>query len=216
MSGLFRKLEMLYSLKDGVMFVGEAIMDQYKNFSAIILSGGKSSRMGTDKCDLIYEGDTLLNFQVNKMMELGIDDIIAAGYRGSNCKCKVIKDDISKGPVSGILVGLKKIKYDRAVVLSVDVPLIRKETIQKIMIQSVDKDLDIVIARHSGKREPLVGIYKKNIIEKIEKVLNEDDFSAMKLFDMCDSGMVDVDDDDKYFINVNYREDYNILLHSSV
>ena len=192
-------------------------MKQDKNFSAIILSGGKSSRMGTDKCDLPYEGDTLLNFQVNKMLELGIniDDIIAAGYKGNNCKCEVVKDDISKGPVSGIFVGLKKIKHDRAIVLSVDVPLVKKETIQKLMGQSLDKDLDIVIARHNGKREPLVGIYKKNIIEIIEKVLNEDNVSVMNLFDSCDSEMVDVDDDDKFFININYSEDYNTLMQSS-
>ena len=191
-------------------------MDQYEKFSAIILSGGKSSRMGTDKCDLPYEGDTLLNFQVNKMMELGIDDIIAAGYKGNNCKCEVVKDDISKGPLSGILVGLKKIKHDRAIVLSVDVPLIRKETLQKLMAQSLDKSLDIVIARHNGVREPLVGIYQKNIIEIIEKVLNEGNFSVMQLFDVCNSEMVDVDDDDKYFMNINYRDDYNILLQSTI
>lgn len=184
----------------------------YSNISAIILSGGKSSRMGTDKCELKYKGKTLLNIQIEKMLNLGIDDVIASGYKGNNCETKVILDDISKGPLSGILVGLNAIKNDVAIVLSVDVPLISKQTIEKLVAAYLKDNTDIVILRHNKKLEPLIGLYNKNIKEKIEDILNGDNYSVMCLIEKCKSKIIDVDDSDEYYLNINYKKDYDDLL----
>ena len=51
-------------------------------FSMIVLAGGKSSRMGRDKSDLLLGMDTFLNVQIRKGTELGIRDILVSGYRG--------------------------------------------------------------------------------------------------------------------------------------
>ena len=186
-------------------------MFDFKKVSAIVLSGGKSSRMGTDKCDLIYNNESLINLQIDKLYEVGIEDIIAAGYRGKNCRTKIVKDDIMKGPLSGIYVGLNDIKNDRAFVISVDVPLVKKETIKKIIDYSFEQDLDIAMVRHHGNKEPLIGVYKKELVKKIEMVLRSDSYSVMKLADMCKYEFLDVEDDDD-FLNVNYKDDYDKLL----
>ena len=187
-------------------------MVDLKKVSAIVLSGGKSSRMGTDKCDLIYNNESLINLQIDKLNEMGIEDVIAAGYRGKNCKTKVLRDDIMKGPLSGIYVGLNNIKNDRAFVISVDVPLVKKETMKNVIDYSFVKDLDIAMVRHHGNREPLIGVYKKDLIKKIEAILLSDSYSVMKLADMCKYEFVDVEDDDEDFLNVNYKDDYDKLL----
>lgn len=191
-------------------------MNINKQVSSIILSGGKSSRMGTDKCDLVFCGETLLNWQIDKMREVGIEDIIASGYKGTNSKSKVVEDNIKKGPLSGILKGLSEIKNDRAFVISVDVPLVKVETIKKIIDYSFDKDLDITLMRHNGNREPLIGVYKKNLTSKIEDILLGDQYSVMKLADRCNYEFVDVDDDDEYFLNINYKDDYDKLLKAKL
>lgn len=183
-----------------------------KKVSAIVLSGGKSSRMGTDKCDLIYNNESLINLQIDKLNEIGIEDIIAAGYRGKNCKTKIVRDDIMKGPLSGIYVGLNNIKNDRALVISVDVPLVKKETIKRVIDYSFEKDLDIAMVMHHGNREPLIGVYKKELTKKIEAILRSESYSVMKLVDMCKFEFVDVEDDDEDFLNVNYKDDYDKLL----
>lgn len=187
-------------------------MFDFKKVSAIVLSGGKSSRMGTDKCDLIYNNESLINLQIDKLYEVGIKDIIAAGYRGKNCKTKIIRDDIMKGPLSGIYVGLNNIKNDRAFVISVDVPLVKKETIKKVIEHSLENDKDIVMVTHHGNREPLIGVYKKELIKRIEAILRSDSYSVMKLADMCKYEFIDVEDDDEDFLNVNYKDDYDKLL----
>ena len=184
----------------------------YKSISAIILSGGKSSRMGRDKCDLIYGGKTLINVQVDKIRQIGIDDIVASGYRGKSCNVKIIEDNIMKGPLSGVLKGLSTIKNDRAYVTSVDTPLVRAESIIKTIDYSIENDLEITILRHNGTNEPLIGVFKKCIMSRIEDIIKEEKHSVMKLVDICKSGFCDVNDDDKYFMNINYKEDYDALL----
>ena len=48
-------------------------------FSAAVLAGGFSSRMGRDKACLPFGGTTLLGFQVGKLRALGIEDIMISG-----------------------------------------------------------------------------------------------------------------------------------------
>ena len=187
-------------------------MIDYSKVSAIVLSGGLSSRMGQDKCDLEFDGETLLNVQIDKLKNIGIKDIIASGYRGNNSKALVLKDDIMKGPLSGILIGLNNIKNDRAFVISVDVPLVTEMIIKKTIDFSFEKDYELVMVKHSGNREPLIGVYKKSLTDKIEKILSGDKYSVMKLAEETEYDFVDIDSDDKYFININNKEDYKKLL----
>ena len=194
------------------IIIGNKVGNKYKNVSAIVLSGGKSSRMGTDKCDLNYNGKSLISIAVEKMRALGIEDIIASGYRGKDCDAKVVSDDIMKGPLSGILKGLMAMSNDRAFVISVDVPLVRKESIKRLLDYSLETGLEITILRHKGKIEPLISVFDRSVASKIEDVLKEEKHSVMKLVDRCRSGFCDIDDDDKYYMNINYREDYDALL----
>ena len=187
-------------------------MRDYSKVSAIVLSGGLSSRMGQDKCDLEFDGETLLNVQIDKLKNIGIKDIIASGYRGNNSKALVLKDDIMKGPLSGIFIGLNNIKNDRAFVISVDVPLVTEMIIKKTIDFSFEKDYELVMVKHSGNREPLIGVYKKSLIDKIEKILSGNKYSVMKLAEETKYDFVDIDSDDKYFLNINNKEDYKKLL----
>lgn len=189
---------------------------KYKNISAIVLSGGRSSRMGTDKCELEYEGQTLINHQIGKMKKIGIEDIIASGYRGKMCDAKIVADDIMKGPLSGLLKGLMAIKNDRAFVISVDVPLVRLESIKRIIDYSFEKDLDMAMIKHNGNKEPLMGVYKKSLVENIKKVLEGDNYSIMRLADTAKYGFLDLTDDDSFYLNVNNKDDYNKLLKINI
>ena len=70
--------------------------------------------------------------------------------------------------------------------------------------------------RHNGNREPLIGIYKKNLINKIEKILLSDNYSVMKLADVCNYKFIDIDDDDQNYVNINYMKDYQQLLEMKI
>ena len=186
-------------------------MDNYNKVSAIILSGGKSSRLGEDKCDLIFNGTSFLNNQVKKMASIGIVDILASGYHGNNSEAKVIEDSILKGPLSGLYFGLKNIVNDRAFVVSVDVPLISTETIKKIIDYSFEIDKDIVVVKHGKDIEPLIAVYKKELYTIIYEMLKGDDYSVRSLFDKCKVSYIEIDNTDE-LVNINYKDDYLQLI----
>lgn len=182
-----------------------------ENISAIILSGGKSSRMGEDKCDLLYGDVRFIDIQIKKMKSLGIEDIILSGYKGKTDE-KVVRDEIMLGPLSGLMLGLKNIINDRAVLLSVDVPLFPEEQILKLINESFSKNNSATIVRHEGIREPLIGIYKKDILPEIEKILLSDNHSMGALLDVIDYDYYDISDKENIFFNVNEKSDYQKLL----
>ena len=100
-------------------------MSSGTQFSMIILAGGKSLRMGTDKADLILGEKTFLQIQIEKEKQLGIEDIQVSGYRGTQCTCPVTPDRIpGKGPLGGLEICLRRAKWEKCLVLSVDVPLV--------------------------------------------------------------------------------------------
>ena len=41
-------------------------MNSYEHISMVVLAGGKSSRMGTDKADVLYQGKSFLEIQIEK------------------------------------------------------------------------------------------------------------------------------------------------------
>lgn len=183
-----------------------------KPISAIILSGGKSIRMGRDKNELIYQGKTLLNYQIDKMKKLRIKDILVSGYKGENCKEKIVEDeDESRGPLSGISTCLKYIKYDRALVISVDCPLVSIKCFKELIAYSYKKENDICLISHNGKIEPLIAIYKKSTLLEISNILKSENHCVMALVDRLK--IVEYkSDDDIMFSNINFKSDYEKLL----
>ncbi|MBR3585763.1 MAG: NTP transferase domain-containing protein, partial [Oscillospiraceae bacterium] len=82
-----------------------------KNISGIVLAGGFSKRMGTDKAELKLGGMTLLELQVRKLQQIGITDIMVSGYGKPVEGTRAIEDIYPhKGPMSGIHACLKAAK----------------------------------------------------------------------------------------------------------
>lgn len=183
------------------------------DLSAIILAGGKSRRMGEDKSDLLYLGKTLLNNQIDKMKSLGIEDIIVSGYKGSKCNEKIVLDEgLSIGPLSGLLTSLKNIKNEKAIVLSVDVPLVPIKCLQELIDCDSKYDKDGTITYHNGNDEPLIAIYNKRVIDTIYDVLSSVNHCVRAFVSKIDINKYESTFDDYYFSNINEKNDYYNLI----
>ncbi|HOZ29820.1 MAG TPA: molybdenum cofactor guanylyltransferase [Bacteroidales bacterium] len=145
--------------------------------TAIILAGGKSSRMdGIDKSMLSINGIPLILYIVNQL-EKHFDNIII----GSNdiekyqfLNLPIVPDiESGKGPLMGILSCLSYSKTDINFITACDIPIVNTEMIHK-MICKTDK-YDIVIpVSDKDMYEPLFAIYKKSIIPIITSLLDKD------------------------------------------
>ena len=179
--------------------------------SAIILSGGLSTRMGEDKCLLSYNGKTFLQTQIDKFKKLGIEDIIVSGFRGSGVKEKIIADDIMKGPLSGIYLGLKNIKNESAFVVSVDTPLLRESIIKEMIEYSKSIVFDAVVLRHNEVVEPLISIFNKNVLDKLSKYLDGKNFNCRGFLELINLKYFEYKESEVEFFNVNNKSDYDKL-----
>ena len=132
--------------------------------TGILLAGGKSKRMGIDKAFIDFQGRKLYEYPLNILREFCIDVIISSSdKRFKNTGYDVIPDIIDNiGPIGGIYTCLQKIKDQKALIMSCDIPFITAEFIR--ILSSISGEHDITIGVNKNKQlEPLVGIYNKRI-----------------------------------------------------
>ena len=194
-----------------------------KLYSCIILSGGMSRRMGEDKGSMIIQGKPMilhilerlngkindavivLNNQerINSYKEL-LDAYVPVEIKENfTYSLGFIEDEVKdKGPVAGIMTGLKNIKTDYALVLPCDSPFISEDNIKTMFdLLESSENTDAVIPYHTkankdrlkNKREfnfksssemsrdmkiensePLHSIYKKDNLDIISKLIEDE------------------------------------------
>lgn len=147
------------------------------NFAAIILSGGYSSRMGDFKPLLKFGDNTAVERAINTFKASGINNIIVVvGHRGKEI-IEVLKDsgvrcieneNFSEGMYSSILKALEVMEEDVSAffMLPVDIPLIKKHTIEILKDKYLEYNKGIVYPTFDGKKghPPLIDSRYKDII----------------------------------------------------
>lgn len=139
--------------------------------SGIVLAGGKSKRMGQNKADLPLLGKGLLQWQVDKLIALGADEILLSG---SNCPnipgTRVIPDFYpERGPLGGLHACLNAAKHTKCLVLSVDMPLVPLSALYHL---SRSHRGNVTVLRHPNGIEPLIGVYEKPVSTCIDPLIH--------------------------------------------
>ncbi|MBP6063265.1 MAG: molybdenum cofactor guanylyltransferase [Fusobacteriaceae bacterium] len=164
-------------------------MIEYK--TAIILAGGKGSRLGyIDKAFLKYNGEFFIDILLEKLKEFKEIIIVTNSpekysdyekkYKYIN-NLKIITDKVKGiGPIGGIYTGLLNSKYNESFIVSCDTPFVNKEFIK--YVKELKGDYFIALPVYGEKKEPLCALYKKNIIEIIEKRIGEKKYKIDSIF----------------------------------
>ena len=149
-------------------------------FSAVILAGGKSSRMGRDKAFMEIHGETLLARQIHLVRGAGVGEVFVSGRANvdySSLGLRVLQDRLQEaGPLSGIERGLAATSSSLLLVLAVDMPGMTGEFLKRLFAQC--NDGIGIIPRVSGEIEPLAAVYPKAALELIAKLLSAPGKSA--------------------------------------
>lgn len=147
--------------------------------SAIILAAGYSSRMGAFKPLLLLDGQTMIDRVVSLFREVGIGDIsVVVGHRREEMRAHLVGTgvrvidnlDFDTGMFSSVQAGVKGLKPpSRAFfILPVDIPLVRRQTIEALGRKMAETEAPIVYPCFQGKRghPPLI---RSEIREEIER-----------------------------------------------
>jgi len=184
------------------------------NFSAVILAGGKSSRMGRDKAFLKTGGQTLLARQIQLAHELGAAEIFISGRADadySTFDCPILKDKFQNaGPLAGIESALDSILTPLLLVLAVDLPEMTTEFLRRLSAGC--SETCGAIPKLAGHVEPLAAFYPKATQSLAAASLERKSFAVKDFAEQCvQSGLarfVDLPSSEtKYFANWNLPAD---------
>ncbi len=184
-------------------------------FSAALLAGGRSSRMGSDKASLEIDGVPLWQRQLRILRELAPAEIFIAGpsrREWLDAKVKIVPDAVTDaGPLAGLVAVLRRCSTSRLLALAVDLPNMSSNYLARLL--SFCQPRKGVIPRSSERFEPLVAVYPVASLPLAESLLQAGRCSLQELAVRArEHGLVVEQmiarDDEPYFFNLNTPEDF--------
>lgn len=191
----------------------------------IILCGGQSSRMGSDKGLLKLEAKTWAQTAVDKIQALNIPVKISVNKQQYTDYAEVfssnalINDDVSlevKGPLLGLLSCHLAFPEEDLFILACDMPLMERSELESLYKHYKENPgADAYIFTNDGEAEPLCGIYTSKGLSIILTMLKKGELVKQSMKFMLDHLTVTKialsDTEKKYFRNFNAHAELNGL-----
>ncbi len=139
--------------------------------TGIILAGGDSKRIGTDKGLIDLDGKPLIGYVIESLRPV-VDEIIVVV--GSEARVSVYKNAVEGdvrvvpdmyddgSPLIGLITGLTHARGDYAVVAACDMPFINSDLVDLLFLLSFELNGTLLI-KPNGWVEPLPAVYKVDI-----------------------------------------------------
>jgi len=190
------------------------------SFAALLLAGGRSSRMGRDKALLRRANDsrTLAQHQLDTLRRLEPSDLFlslapAAPFEIPDDVTPVLDREPGLGPMAGIASTLALLERDLLVVLAVDLPLMN-DAYLRVLLEKARGDGLGRIPRIQMRWEPLAAVWPKALSPRLDAALAERRLALQPLLsEAADEGIVAehaVKPPEEFrFQNVNTPEDWN-------
>lgn len=168
---------------------------------AIVLCGGKSTRMGRDKATLPFGPETMLERMIRLLGEVvPLRNIVAVAAVDQALPQLppeiVLARDLhpERGPLEGLAAGLRATRetIDAVYVTSCDVPLLQPAFVRRMF--ALLSDVDIAVPRDGEHHHPLAAVYRRRVLISVERLLSADRLRLRILFDENPTREVDVED----------------------
>ena len=152
----------------------------------IVLAGGGSRRMGTDKTRISVAGRTLLDHVLNQARNRFGEILVSVPPDGPSevSGFPSVRDERSGfGPMEGIRRSLEKAAHEICFVLACDIPDIDFSLVERLLRNSEHVDIAVPVST-DGTVEPLFGVYKKSVWTEAERLLSKGRRSVLALHDV--------------------------------
>jgi molybdenum cofactor guanylyltransferase len=148
-------------------------------FSALLLAGGESRRMGRDKATMEFRGRPLWERQLELLRALAPEKTFVS----ARTKPAWLPDDVelllddppSRGPLSGLVKALAAIETTHLIVLAVDMPFLTASELGRLLEMATEGRGVAPIFRE--RVEPLAAVYPAEAFEDFRDALAGNYFS---------------------------------------
>ncbi|MBM7653938.1 molybdenum cofactor guanylyltransferase [Neobacillus cucumis] len=185
--------------------------------AAIILAGGISSRMGTNKALLKINEKTNIE-RIIEQLKLLFDDLILVTNDAKTYEfldVQMVQDQYpGMGPLAGVHAGLNVSNYDVNLVVACDMPFISSELAEALLANA--SNYDAVVPVINGKQHPLFAVYQKQVAKMVEERIQSGQLRMKHLLD--DLNVLYLTEKElatyspialeKVFFNMNHPEEY--------
>jgi molybdopterin-guanine dinucleotide biosynthesis protein A len=189
-------------------------LESKNNITGIILSGGKSIRMGENKAFIKIEGAPIISRIYALFKELFQEIIIVTDQKElfANFNSNIYSDLIpNKGVLGGVYTGIFFSNFLYSFCVACDMPFIKKSLVQ-YLIKNI-KDEDVIVPRTKDGLQPLHAIYSKNCLDPIKRIIEQGKYKIIDFYNLVNVKIVEendflsLDPHRESFINMNTPEE---------
>jgi molybdenum cofactor guanylyltransferase len=187
--------------------------------SAVVLTGGKSSRMGRPKALLPFDGEPLIVHVVRALKKMFAETVVVAAPDQELPELSAIlaRDEVAyRGPVSGIYHGLKAATTDVCFVASCDAPFLNLQLIAHLLTQI--SDYEVVVPYWQERFQPLHAVYRTSVAPLLKDQLERGELRPIFLYDKVRTRKIHeaeirrLDPEGLSFLNMNSPAEYDAAL----
>jgi molybdopterin-guanine dinucleotide biosynthesis protein A len=147
-----------------------------QRYAALIMAGGKSTRLGRDKASELLLGHPLLQHVIDRVSPV-VDEIVVVKARGqqlpetsSDLPLRVVEDLYPDcGPLGGIYTGLSSTGAGRCLAVACDMPLLSEPLLRELLRRSAECDVVMPVLEYP---EPLHAVYSRACTDPIRERLD--------------------------------------------
>ena len=186
-----------------------------KSCQAFILAGGASSRMGTDKSQLLIGSETFTDHIANTLRKV-TDSVTLVGSSPRDSALPSVPDVYPQwGALGGVHAALSASKREWAIVVACDLPFVTSELFLYLAALRMDHDA-VVPIQEDGRPQPLAALYRtdpcrQRATELIEKGQRRplDLLEAVKTRWVAFDEIRNLAQAERFFVNINTPKDYH-------
>lgn len=187
------------------------------DITAVILAGGKNTRINREKSLIKINDDFLIDRQVNLLRKIFCNIIIITSKielinRFSDIK--TFEDQFKEcGPLGGIHAAISEAETDAVFVFACDMPNLNEFVIRNQIESYHCEKKEIIVPSHREGIEPLHAIYSVKSLPFLEDNLKKGKLSVRSFYEYCDTRYLGFKDSEiKYFFNINTSEDLKKII----
>ncbi len=183
--------------------------------TGIILAGGRSSRMDTDKAILTVRSRPVI-VEVMDILSSVVKEILIITNQPEtygDLDLPTVRDIVAgKGPLGGIYTGLSVSGTRLNFVMACDMPFVNPHFV-RYMLDAVHS-FDAVVPETGKGFEPLHAIYTKNCLGPILHLLRAGDLKVQSLYSRVNVSYIRANEIERFdptlkmFMNMNNRDDF--------
>jgi molybdopterin-guanine dinucleotide biosynthesis protein A len=208
--------------------MAEEAVSSASGVAGLILAGGRSSRMGSDKALLTFPGASSFTFVerlVSRLAEYCMEILLVVRDEesgrvypfASDAHLRLVCDQVpGQGPLMGLYSGLQACSCSHALVLAVDQPFVRSELLAWLC--SFPPGSESLVPRIQGVPQVLLARYARTLLPTIEECLQAGRRDPRALLTCAPVRFLEeeqvrtVDPDLRSFVNINTPQDFQRAL----